>query len=124
MIATSSASTQASKTSLWQPATWPEYERQRDESETGDRRRLYFHDGYLRVDNRAWEGTDHSEVRELFVFIFAFWFMQHPDRKADSLSNCLIQKTGCQAITEGISFSIGMLHKPEGKNKDKKFTDF
>ena len=107
MIATSLASTETSKTSLWQPATWSDYERQRDESETGDRRRLYFHNEYLRVDDRAWEGADHSQVRELFVFIFAFWFMQHPDRKADSLSNCLIQKTECQAAVPDLMLYLG-----------------
>ena len=122
MIATSLAPTQTSKTSLWQPATWSEYEHQRDESEAGDRQRLFFHNQYLRMDSMGWEGIDHSEIRELFIMLFAFWFAQHPDQKAKSLGGCLIEKTGQTAAAPDLVIYLGD-NAPIWKPKEKRRID-
>ena len=108
MIATSLAPTQTSKTALWQPATWSEYERQRDESETSDRRRLYFHNGYLRVNDMGWEGISHARVHDLFTAILWLWFVSlHPDQKAETFGNALLEKQGYQAAAPDLMLYLG-----------------
>ena len=108
MIAISSVPTQASKISLWQPATWSEYERQRDESENSDRRRLYFHNDYLRVNNMGWEGVSHTRVHDLFTLILGLWFISLcPDQKAETFGNALLEKQGYQAATPDLVLYLG-----------------
>ena len=108
MIATSLALIETSKISLWQPATWSDYEHQRDESETGDRRRLYFHDGYLRVNDMGWEGISHARVHDLFTLILGLWFISlHPDQKAETFGNALLEKQGYQAAAPDLVLYLG-----------------
>jgi hypothetical protein len=61
----------------WQPATWADYERYRDDSQTGDRWRLWFNDGRLMVQDMGWEGIaaieHYSQSSNLST---ANWFMQ------------------------------------------------
>ena len=107
MIATSLAPTQTSKTSLWQPGTWSEYERQRDESENSDRRRVDFYNGYLRVHEMGWEGIAHSQARELFTLILGLWFIAHPEQIAHALGGCLLEKEGHQAAAPDLVIYLG-----------------
>jgi hypothetical protein len=53
----------------WNPATWADYERYRDDPEMPERWRLFFHDGYLKVNAMGWEGIGHSEVNQLFTML-------------------------------------------------------
>ena len=55
----------------------------------------------------GWEGIRHSEVRELFVMILAFWFVQHPDQMAKSLGGCLMEKIGYQAAAPDLVLYLG-----------------
>lgn len=102
------ASTQLPKIfSTWQPATWADYEQYRDSLPDRGRHQIYFHNGYLKVDDMGWEGIRHSEVRELIIMIFAFWFAQHPDQKAKSLGGCLMEKIGYQAAAPDLVLYLG-----------------
>jgi hypothetical protein len=62
----------------WKPAIWEDYERYRDDPEMPKRLRLFFHDGYLKVNALGWEGIGHSEVNQLFTMLIGVWFVAHP----------------------------------------------
>jgi Uma2 family endonuclease len=96
-----------SKLPLWQSASWAEYEQQRDQSETGDRHRLYFHNGYLRVNDMGWEGIGHARVRELFALILGLWFISHPGKKAETFGGALLEKPGHQAAAPDLILYVG-----------------
>jgi Uma2 family endonuclease len=105
---TASISAQKTPPSLtWQPATWADYERHRDDPNTPERLRLFFHDGWLLVNAMGWEGIGHAEVRDLFVMLFAFWFSRHPEQPAKSLGGCLIEKPGKQAAAPDLVLYLG-----------------
>ena len=70
----------------------------------------------------GWEGIDHSEIRELFIMLFAFWFAQHPDQKAKSLGGCLIEKTGQTAAAPDLVIYLGD-NAPIWKPKEKRRID-
>lgn len=106
MIATSLTPT-SSKITLWQPASWADYERQRDKSETSDRHRLYFHNGYLRVNDMGWEGIGHARVHDLFTAILTIWFLLHPDQKAETFGGALLEKPGYQAAAPDLVLYLG-----------------
>jgi hypothetical protein len=63
-------------TGHWKPAIWEDYER--DDPEMPKRLRLFFHDGYLKVNALGWEGIGHSEVNQLFTMLIGVWFVAHP----------------------------------------------
>jgi Uma2 family endonuclease len=98
---------QISILSQWKPATWEEYERYRDDPEMPERLRLFFHDGYLKVDAMGWEGIKHAQVRDLFVMLLAFWFSQHPEQVAESMGGCLMEKPDLQAAAPDLMLYIG-----------------
>ncbi|MCX5962280.1 MAG: Uma2 family endonuclease [Cyanobacteria bacterium] len=106
MIATSLTPT-SSKITLWQPASWADYERQRDKSETSDRHRLYFHNGYLWVNDMGWEGIGHARVHDLFTAILTIWFLLHPDQKAETFGGALLEKPGYQAAAPDLVLYLG-----------------
>lgn len=80
----------------WQPATWADYERHRDDPNAPDRLRLFFNNGYLKVNAMGWEGIDHSEVNHLFTLLLGVWFMAHPEQQAKLLGGCLMEKPNMQ----------------------------
>ena len=106
MIATPLAPN-SSKLPLWTPATWTDYEQQRDKSETGDRHRLYFHNGYLRVNDMGWEGIGHARVHDLFTALITIWFLLHPDQKAETFGGALLEKPGYQAAAPDLILYVG-----------------
>jgi Uma2 family endonuclease len=91
----------------WQSATWEDYERHRDDPNAPDRLRLFFHDGYLKVNVMGWEGIDHAQVRDLFVMLLAFWFAQHPETIAQSMGGCLMEKPKMQAAAPDLMLYVG-----------------
>jgi Uma2 family endonuclease len=91
----------------WQSATWADYERDRDDATLPDRARLYFNDGYLKVDAMGWEGIGHAQVRDLFVMLLAFWFTRHPELTAATLGGCLIEKQPLQAAAPDLVLYVG-----------------
>jgi Uma2 family endonuclease len=80
----------------WQPASWDSYVRSRDQHENAatSRVKLFFYKDALLVDDMGWEGINHATVRELFGFIFLFYFSQYPQRPITSLGGCLFEKEG------------------------------
>ena len=91
----------------WKPATWEDYEHYRDNLPDRSRHSIYFHNGYLKVDDMGWEGIRHSEVRELFALILGLWFITHPDPPAKSLGGCLMEKIGYQAAAPDLVIYLG-----------------
>jgi Uma2 family endonuclease len=91
----------------WKPATWADYERYCADATSRDRVRLFFHDGYLKVNAMGWEGINHAQVRELFIMLLAFWFTQHPETVAQTLGGCLIEKRPLQAAAPDLLLYIG-----------------
>ncbi|NJM45092.1 MAG: Uma2 family endonuclease [Alkalinema sp. RU_4_3] len=93
--------------SQWQPATWVDYERYRDDPEMPERLRLFFHNGYLKVDAMGWEGIKHAQVRDLFVMLLAFWFGQHPELVAESMGGYLMEKPELQGAAPDLMLYVG-----------------
>jgi Uma2 family endonuclease len=108
-VTSTSLAPNPSKLPLWQPATWADYEDQRDQSDVGDRNRLYFHNGYLRVTSMGWEGIGHARVHDLFTTLLTLWFLIHSDQKAETFGNALLEKPGHQAAAPDL-----VLYKGEG----------
>lgn len=101
----------ASKTVLptdipqWQPATWEDYLRYRNDP-TPERVRLFFNGKYLLVDMGS-EGINHASIARLFAMLFAFWFTRFPDRTASDLGGCLLEKPKKQAASPDLVLYIG-----------------
>jgi Uma2 family endonuclease len=91
----------------WQPATWADYERHRDDPNAPDRLRLFFNNGYLKVDAMGWEGIRHAQVKDLFVMLLAFWFAQHPEQAAQSMGGCLMEKPDLQGAAPDLVLYVG-----------------
>jgi Uma2 family endonuclease len=91
----------------WQPATWADYERYRDDPNTPKHLRLFFQNGFLWVNAMGWEGIEHAKVRDLFVMLLAFWFVQHPEQEATSLGGCLLEKEGMRAAAPDLVLYLG-----------------
>jgi Uma2 family endonuclease len=91
----------------WNPATWADYERYRDDPEMPERLRLFFHDGYLKVNAMGWEGIGHSEVNQLFTMLIGVWFMVHPEQTAHLLGGCLMEKPDHDAAAPDVVLYVG-----------------
>jgi Uma2 family endonuclease len=91
----------------WRSATWADYERYRDDPNSPKHLRLFFQNGFLRVKSMGWEGIEHAKVRDLFVMLLAFWFVQHPEQAATSLGGCLLEKEGMQAAAPDLVLYLG-----------------
>jgi Uma2 family endonuclease len=91
----------------WQPATWADYERHRDDPKAPDRLRLFFNAGYLKVDAMGWEGIRHAEVNYLFNLLLGIWFIAHPEQTAHALAGCLMERPDTQAAAPDIVLYVG-----------------
>lgn len=89
----------------WRPATWEDYLRYRDAPEP-DRIRLFFTGKYLLVIMGS-EGINHSKVNDLFIAILFYWFSRFPDRVAESLGRCLLEKAPDRAAAPDLVLYIG-----------------
>ena len=83
--------------------------RVRDRYEASDlsRVKLFFYKGKILVDDMGWEGIKHATVRELFGYIFLFWFAQQGQQKATALGGCLFEKDGKGAGSPDLIVYIG-----------------
>jgi Uma2 family endonuclease len=91
----------------WTPATWVDYEHHRDNPAAPNRLRLFFHDGYLKVNAMGWEGIEHSEVNHLFTLLIGIWFMAHPEQRTKLLGGCLMEKPNTQAAAPDLLVYVG-----------------
>ncbi|MEM9948741.1 MAG: Uma2 family endonuclease [Cyanobacteria bacterium P01_D01_bin.36] len=109
MTATIAPQHQPKKLPAWQQATWEEYVQLRNQHENSDisRVKLFFHNGALLVDEMGWEGISHATVRELFNFVFLFWFAQHSDQQVATLGGALFEKDGKGAGSPDLMLYIG-----------------
>jgi Uma2 family endonuclease len=89
----------------WQPATWKDYLRYRDDS-TSERMRLFFNGNYLLVDMGS-EGINHARVSDLFTLLFYIWFSRFAEQTADSLGRCLLEKPNKRAASPDLVLYIG-----------------
>jgi len=89
----------------WQPATWEDYLRYRDDP-TPERMRLFFNGNFLLVDMGS-EGINHARVSDLFTLLFGFWFSQFTGQTADSLGRCLLEKPNKRAASPDLVLYIG-----------------
>lgn len=89
----------------WQPATWEDYVRLRDEPAT-EEIRLFFNQNSLFVDMGN-EGIDHARFNDLFTILFFIWFTRQPEQVFDSLSGCVIEKPNTQAASPDKVVYIG-----------------
>ena len=89
----------------WEPATWEDYLRDRDDP-TLERVRLFFNQNYLFVDIAS-EGINHASVNNLFPMLFAAWFTHFSDQYASDLGGCLIEKPNQRAACPDIILYIG-----------------
>jgi Uma2 family endonuclease len=101
----------ASKTVLptdipqWQPATWEDYLRYRDD-QTPERVRLFFNGEYLLVDMGS-EGINHASISDLFTMLFFIWFSRFAEQTASSLGRCLLEKAKKRAAAPDLVLYIG-----------------
>jgi hypothetical protein len=42
----------------------------------------------------GWEGISHLQVKDLFILLMGLWFMAHPEQDVQSMSGCLIVRSG------------------------------
>jgi hypothetical protein len=89
----------------WKPAIWEDYERYRDDPEMSKGLRLFFHDGYLKVNPLGW--IEYPEVNQLFTMLIGVWFMAHPKQIAQSMGGCLMEKPKLQAATPDLMLYVG-----------------
>lgn len=89
----------------WQPATWDDYLRYRDDPNS-DIFGLFFNGKYLLVDMGK-EGINHASVARLFAMLFAFWFGRFTDRTASDLGGCLLEKPNKRAASPDVVLYIG-----------------
>jgi Uma2 family endonuclease len=92
--------------SPWRSATWADYENYRDRV-ADDQLRLFFHNGYLRIETMGWEGIVHAEVNQLFNLLIGLWCMAHPEQQAQLLGGCLMEKPGQQAAAPDLVLYVG-----------------
>ena len=89
----------------WQPATWQDYLRYRDDP-TPERMRLFFNGNSLLVDMGS-EGINHARVSDLFTLLFGFWFSQFALKTAESLGRCLLEKPNQRAAAPDLVLYVG-----------------
>ncbi|NJR68940.1 MAG: Uma2 family endonuclease [Synechococcales cyanobacterium CRU_2_2] len=89
----------------WQAASWEDYVRLRDGAD--DRQRLFFHQNGLLVKDMGWEGISHSQVKDLFILLMGLWFIAHPEQEVQSMSGCLIERSGSQAAAPDLMLYVG-----------------
>jgi Uma2 family endonuclease len=89
----------------WQPATWEDYLRYRDDP-TPERMRLFFNGNSLLVDMGS-EGINHARVSDLFTLLFYIWFSQFAKQTAESLGRCLLEKPNKRAAAPDLVLYIG-----------------
>jgi Uma2 family endonuclease len=89
----------------WQPATWEDYLRYRD-NPTTERVRLFFNDKYLFVDMGS-EGINHASISDLFTMLFFIWFSRDQKQTASSLGRCLLEKPKKRAAAPDLVLYIG-----------------
>ncbi|MEG3439755.1 Uma2 family endonuclease [Pannus brasiliensis CCIBt3594] len=89
----------------WRSATWEDYLRYRDDPKP-ERTRLFFTGKFLLVIMGG-EGINHSKVNDLFIAILFYWFSRFPDRSAESLGRCLLEKAPDRAAAPDLVLYIG-----------------
>jgi Uma2 family endonuclease len=90
----------------WVSMTWDEYEQWRDGT-TSKTAQWYFDRNLFLVRDMGWEGIVHSQVKDLFIMLFVFWFSFHPDRVAQSMSGGLLEKPGLKAASPDLMLYVG-----------------
>lgn len=90
----------------WQRATWQDYIDYRDNL-APDQYRLFFHQGYLLIDEMSYEGIGHATVCDLFTVIWSAWFNLHPDQVASSMGRCLLEKADDTAGVPDLILYLG-----------------
>ncbi len=89
----------------WQPASWDDYARQRDNS--AERLRLYFNGQAVLVDMGS-EGIDHASVSDLFLLLIYIWVKRmQPDLAVGSFGRCLLEKPGQKAASPDLVLYLG-----------------
>lgn len=89
----------------WHRATWADYVALRDDP-SPERIRLAFNEGWLWVTMGA-EGISHATVSDLFIMIFGFWAIQHPEQMFSSLGRCLLERAEVRASAPDLVLYIG-----------------
>lgn len=89
----------------WQPATWEDYLRYRDDPSL-EKVRLFFNVNYLFVDMGN-EGINHASINSLISMLFYIWFVRFPDQTASDLGGCLLEKPNTQAASPDRVLYIG-----------------
>jgi Uma2 family endonuclease len=94
----------------WQPATWEDYLRYRDDL-TKERVRIFFDDNNLWIDEgldgMGAEGINHAKVSDLITLLIGFWFSRFTEPTAESLGRCLLEKPKTRAAAPDIVLYIG-----------------
>jgi Uma2 family endonuclease len=89
----------------WQRATWADYVALRDDP-SPERIKLAFNQGWLWVTMGS-EGINHASVSDLFIMIFGFWAIQHPDQVFSSLGRCLLERAEVRASAPDLVLYVG-----------------
>lgn len=89
----------------WHRATWADYVALRDDP-SPERIKLAFNEGWLWVTMGA-EGISHATVSDLFIMIFGFWAIQHPDQVFSPLGRCLLERAEVRASAPDLVLYIG-----------------
>jgi Uma2 family endonuclease len=89
----------------WHSATWDDYLTLRD-ARIKDRMRLFFNNEWMWVDMGG-EGINHANISDLFVMLFAFWAVAHPEQKYNSFCGCLLEKPKIQACAPDLVLYAG-----------------
>ncbi|MCL1470768.1 Uma2 family endonuclease [Argonema antarcticum] len=107
MTTSISTTSQISSTSVlkWEPATWEDYLRYRDDPNP-EIVRLFFNGDSLFVDMGK-EGINHASVARLFAMLFFIWFNRFSDLTVSDLGGCLIEKPKKQAASPDLVLYIG-----------------
>ncbi|MEN9271430.1 MAG: Uma2 family endonuclease, partial [Thermostichales cyanobacterium HHBFW_bins_127] len=90
----------------WKPASWKDYEQWRDSSKDC-RGQLFFFHSYLLVENMSGEGFPHAQASDLIRGIIFYWLGQHPETKAEMVSQCSLEKQGKLAAVPDIALYLG-----------------
>ena len=102
---TTNPKTNLSEFPQWQPATWDDYCKYRDDLNL-ENLRLFFNRNYLYTDMGN-EGINHSKVVGLFAMLFFIWFDRFSEQTATYLGGCLIEKPKKQAASPDLVLYIG-----------------
>ncbi len=89
----------------WHSATWEDYVALRD-TRIKDRIRLFFNNEWMWVDMGG-EGINHANISDLFVMLFAFWAVAHPEKSYNSFCGCLLEKPKTQACAPDLVLYVG-----------------